>query len=96
MQIVQNGTSGTMESSDIMVTVEAGNGGLSIDLNSIVDKQYGASIKKLIEETLLEFGIQEAHVVAVDRGALDCTIRARVKTAIYRACNCTDYKWGGK
>ena len=33
------------------------------------------------------------RIVASDKGALDCTIRARVKTAILRACDSQDYGW---
>ena len=38
-----------------------------------------------IAETLHERGIDKAHVKATDKGALDCTIRARVTAAAVRA-----------
>jgi citrate lyase subunit gamma (acyl carrier protein) len=85
-----------MESSDIMVTLEPGITGLiDIDLNSAVEKQFGRQIREVITETLAGLGVSGVKVVAVDKGALDCVIRARVKTAAYRAAERADYDWGG-
>jgi citrate lyase subunit gamma (acyl carrier protein) len=96
MDIVRTSVAGTMESSDIMITIEPWESGVKIDLNSSVEKQYGNAIRRVISETLREAGIENAKVTAVDKGALDCTIRARVKTAVCRAGRTTSYHWGGK
>ena len=48
-------------------------------------QQYGRQIEKVIRETLAELGVENAAVNAADRGALDCTVRARVSAAVYRA-----------
>lgn len=58
---------------------------LQIILESSVEYQFGGQIKKVIGETLTGLGIENAIVKAVDKGALDCTIRARVTTAAVRA-----------
>ncbi len=68
-----------------MVTIGPGEGGLQIDLQSSVAAQFGRQIKAVIAETLEGLGIQDAHVEAIDKGALDCTIRARVTAAAVRA-----------
>ena len=47
-----------------------------------MNKNY---IKSLINETLQELGVDNAVVTAKDKGALDCTIRARVTAAAVRA-----------
>lgn len=95
MEIVEAGIAGTLESSDIMITIESNAGkGIEIDLNSPVEKQYGTQIRKTIMDTLQELGLNDVKVTAVDKGALDCTIRARVKAAAYRACKSKAYKWG--
>lgn len=95
MEIQQEGIAGTMESSDIMVTVKKGDGhDIQIDLDSTVQEEFGHQICKVIKDTIKGFGIDSAAVHAVDKGALDCTIRARVKTAVHRACNDENYKWG--
>ena len=73
-----------MESGDIMVTISPGEG-LQINLQSSVEAQFGRQIRALIAETLEGLGIQDAHVDAIDKGALDCTIRARVTAAAVRA-----------
>ena len=78
---------GTLESGDIMVTLvptETGSG-ISIELESLVLLQDGAAIHRTAEDVLMAAGIADAKVRLVDRGALDCTIRARLKTAIARA-----------
>lgn len=96
MIIKKTGISGTMESSDIMITLEPQqSGGLEIDLNSSVEKQFGKEIRRVISSTLEELGVENARITAVDKGALDCAIKARVKTAAYRASGEDDYQWGG-
>ena len=81
------GQCGTMESNDIMVAVapaEAGSG-ITINLVSPVIKQYGKQIEAVIKATLAELEVADALVQATDKGALDCTIRARVRVAAFRA-----------
>ena len=85
MKIHQTAIAGTMESSDIMITLEPGAYGIEIDLTSTVEKEFGDAIREEITNTLTTMGIETAKVSAVDKGALDCTIRARVKTAVSRA-----------
>ena len=85
---------GTMESSDISVTIEPkSTGGIEIILKSPVENQFGKQIRKVIEDTLSELGIMNATVRANDKGALDCTIKARVQTAVHRAAGAREYKW---
>ncbi len=94
MELVQTGISGTLESSDVMVTIKKSDKpGISIKLASIVEKQFGKVIREVITETLQQLEIESAIVEAVDKGALDCTIRARVKTAAYRAGDCVRNDW---
>jgi len=82
----KSGTAGTLESGDILVQIElADNGGVEIDLNSTVACQFGDQIKKVITEALGESGVENARVKATDKGALDCTIKARVTAAAVRA-----------
>ena len=77
---------GTMESGDIFIQISPSEAeGLQIILESSVEYQFGGQIKKVIGETLTGLGIENAIVKAVDTGALDCTIRARVTTAAVRA-----------
>ena len=84
MTQVKNAVAGTLESGDIMIQIGPGEG-LSIDLQSSVAAQFGRQIEALIADTLKGLGVENAAVKAVDKGALDCTIRARVTTAAVRA-----------
>ncbi|MDD2302753.1 MAG: citrate lyase acyl carrier protein [Bacillota bacterium] len=95
MKLMKTGTAGTMESNDIMVTLEPKEtGGVQIALSSSVMQQFGRQIEAVIRQTLTELGIAHASVDAVDKGALDCTVRARVRTAAYRAADQQNYDWG--
>ena len=42
-------------------------------------------IKAVITDTLKGLGVENASIKATDKGALDCTIRARVTAAVVRA-----------
>ena len=95
MKIIKNATAGTLESNDIRIMlVENENAGIKIELESNVEKQFGKQIRKVIKETLEKLEIDNVRVVAIDKGALDCTIKARVACAAYRACEVEeDYNW---
>ena len=94
MRLERTGIAGSMESGDILIELEqTQTEGIDIELNSTVNNQYGKQIKAAIETTLLACGIQSAHVRAVDKGALDCTIRARVTAAAHRGANDDAFHW---
>ena len=86
MIIQKKACAGTLESSYIYVEVSPlpQCSGIKLDLNSVVYAQFGKEIENVIMETLAELGVEDAQVVASDRGAVDCTIRARVETAVCR------------
>lgn len=85
MDIEKLAFSGTMESSDAYVEIEPAKNGLTIELESIVEKQFGNSIRAAVLSVLEEFQVKNAQVRVTDRGALECVIRARVETAILRS-----------
>ena len=81
---IKNAVAGTLESGDILVQIAPGDG-LEVELQSSVAAQFGRQIKAVITETLTGLGIENAYDKATDKGALDCTIRARVTAAAVRA-----------
>lgn len=83
MEILKSASAGTMESSDVYVQIEPAQD-LNIQLESVVYNQFGDAIRKVVTEVLHEQGIENAAVRIVDRGALECVIRARVETAVLR------------
>ena len=97
MQIEKNAMAGTLESSDALVTVEPGEGGVELELSSSVMNQYGRQIRATVLETLDRLGVTQGRVTVVDKGALDCTIKARVECAVLLSCGRSDAKvpWGG-
>ncbi|WP_035292441.1 citrate lyase acyl carrier protein [Clostridium sp. KNHs214] len=88
MKIEKVAKAGTLESNDVMITVMPNvNGGIEVEIDSIVMKQFGEAIKETIMNTLKELKVEEVKIKAEDKGALDYTIKARIETAIKRATN---------
>ena len=83
MNIQKSASAGTMESSDVYVQIEPATS-LEIQVESVVYNQFGEAIREVVAEVLQEQGIEAASVRIIDRGALECVIRARVETAILR------------
>ena len=77
---------GTLESNDIMITVSPSRqeGKNTIAVESIVMRQFGQAIIAAIEDSLRQFDVGPVHIDARDRGALECTIKARMETALLR------------
>jgi len=77
---------GTMESNDILIRISPSQqeGKNTLAVESSVMQQFGPAIIAAIEDCLQEFHITSVHVDARDRGALECTIRARMETALLR------------
>ena len=96
MEILKPAVAGTLESSDAMVTVEPGEG-IRIELSSSVMNQYGRQIKATVLETLERLEVKNAKVTVIDKGALDCTLKARVECAVFRSCGASaaNIPWGG-
>lgn len=84
MEILKCASSGTMESSDVYVEIEPCDNGLELQIESVVEKQFGEQIKSVVCDVLHQHDIKNASVHVADRGALECVIRARVETAILR------------
>ena len=96
MLIEKSAMAGTLESSDAQVTVEPGNG-LELNIQSSVLNQYGRQIKAAVLETLDRLEVKDAKVTVIDKGALDCTLKARVECAVFRSCDqsAPNIPWGG-
>lgn len=86
MKITKVSKAGTLESNDIMIMlIPNENGGVEIELESIVIKQFGDQIRKVLFEKAQELQLEDVTIKAQDKGALDYTIRARLETAVNRA-----------
>ena len=85
------------------VKVQFEDGRVVVDI--IITVVYGCNIvnvAKAVQDKILSVvqattGIENAEVTAVDKGALDCTIKARVECAVYRSCDASsaNIPWGG-
>ena len=88
MEILHAATAGTLESSDVQITVLP-SGELDVTIESDVIHQYGNHIRQLIME------VQHGEIRVIDKGALDCTLEARLETVLHRAADKpVPEKWG--
>ena len=96
MVIKKSAMAGTLESSDAQVTVEPGTE-LELVISSSVMNQYGRQIRNTVLDTLERLDVKEGRITVVDKGALDCTLKARVECAIFRSCgtSAANIPWGG-
>ena len=96
MKIENKASAGTLESSDAEVNVYP-NEELKLEVKSSVYAQFGSQIEQTVKEILDNLEIESGEILVDDRGALDCTIRSRVETAILRSNNITEnIPWGDK
>lgn len=93
MILKKSAMAGTMESSDVMITVAPNDGrGIEIELQSEVAPQFGDAIRETVRTVLRQMEVVDAAVSILDRGALDCAIRARMRCALCRAAE-VKYDW---
>ena len=96
MEILKTAMAGTLESSDAQVTVEPGDNGIELMIESSVIHQYGRQIRAVALETLERLDVKHARVTIFDKGARDWTLKARVECAVYRSNGVSEnLPWGG-
>ena len=93
MEIKKASMAGTLESGDVQIMAAPNpGGGIEIELER-------SAIEKTVREELARLSVEEAYIRLVDKGALDCVIRARLECAVCR-CAGVSYDWtredGGK
>ncbi len=84
MQIKKETVCGTLQSNDCLVRIEPAET-LELHLKSSVMAEFGVQIKNAVQEVLDTFEVRACRLFLEDKGALDCTIKARVETALRRA-----------
>ena len=86
MEIIRTASAGTLESSDVRIEIfPSEQEEIALDIQSDVKLIFGKAIEKTVREVLDLYNVRRVKVIMVDRGALDCTIRARLACAICRA-----------
>jgi len=86
MEIRKAAMAGTLESSDALVRVEPSSQGMELSIESVVMNSYGRQIQAAVLDTLHRLEVETGKVSVVDKGALECTLIARVECAVYRSC----------
>lgn len=82
-KIGKAGNQGSGVKSDCYVEFEiTSNGGIVVEINSKVKALYGNAIKKLAQNVISHFGINNARILINDTGAVDFVLAARIEAAI--------------
>ena len=85
MAELKTAMAGSLESNDALIVLrEYKTEEPVIVVQSIVERQFGRQIRESVAEVLKQFNMRGVHVSVQDKGAYDCTIRARVEGAILR------------
>ena len=94
MELKKPAMAGTLESSDVQITLRPNPGqGIQINLQSDVKAMFGDAIEATVRKVLEEFDVKDALVDVNDKGALDFAIRARMECAVCRAAE-VSFDWG--
>lgn len=94
MELKKPAMAGTLESSDVQITLRPNLGqGIQINLQSDVKAMFGEAIEATVRAVLEEFDVKDALVDVNDKGALDFAIRARMQCAVCRAAE-VSFDWG--
>ncbi len=96
MKLINTAHAGTLESSDAQVIIEPQDE-LEIVIQSSVMAQFGDQIRETVMDVLETLEVENGKIYIDDRGALDCTIRSRVQTAVFRSIGqTTNLPWRSK
>ena len=73
VEIKKSVSAGTMESSDAYVEIEPASSGVEVQLESVVQEQFGEQIRSVVWEVLKEHGVEpvdrpELNVDQIGRG----------------------------
>lgn len=83
MIVTHDAAAGTLESGDALVRVSPQDE-LVVSVTTSVEAQFGDAVRAVVAATLTELDLAAGGVTVVDKGALDCTLRARVQAAVAR------------
>lgn len=78
------GQSGTLESSDCLITVSPADR-FELDYKGGNSMLFEKRTARVVEEVLAAFGESGVHVLIQDQGALEVTLRSRLEVALERA-----------
>jgi len=86
VKIIKSAQAGSLESCDILISVDPVKDGVGIiiDLESPAKKQFGDLILAEIKDVLQELEISDVKLKAIDKGSLGYCIKARAETALRR------------
>lgn len=88
--IAQAGNIGDKVRSDCHIQIEMKDqGGIQLDMHSKVASNYGKQIKSFLEELVVFFELDHAHITLNDYGAVNFVIAARFEAAVKQLKECS-------
>ncbi|MDD3832038.1 MAG: citrate lyase acyl carrier protein [Clostridia bacterium] len=92
--MLKSASAGTLESGDIYIEVSPIiEHKIDVKLTSIVAQQFGKRIKQIIIDEIAKRDLNGISVNVVDKGARDCTVKARINAVLNRAMDTEVIKW---
>jgi len=87
LKLIRSSQAGSLESNDLLVLVKPENNdsGIKLEIESVVINQFGDRIRDIVKKKLEAMNVENVYIKIQDKGALDCTIEARIEAAIKRA-----------
>lgn len=86
MEIKKMASAGSLESSDVLVTIEPNQEQkINLTINSPFIRQFGHQMKAIALTTLQNLQVTNCNLVIQDQGAIDEVLIARIITALERA-----------
>ncbi|MCD6579178.1 citrate lyase acyl carrier protein [bacterium] len=83
MKIIKKAQCGSLESSDLMIYIEPSDG-VKIEVESSISQLHNKEIEYLVIEELKARNIDKVYIKIHDSGAMNLTIKARLKTVLNR------------
>ena len=83
--LLNTASAGTLESSDCLVTVSPAEK-LRLEYKGANSEVFAERTMALVEDVSKRCGLGGAEISIQDQGALEITIKARLETALSRAC----------
>ena len=84
MKIVQPASAGKYEKDDAFVEIQPGKG-IEIEIKCSAPTLVMKNIEKEVREVLEEYGVKDARIKVMEKGALPWVLKSRVEAAILRA-----------
>jgi len=80
----RSASAGKAQKGDALVTIQEDCRPLSLTITSSVQGLFGTQIESVCRQVLHDLGVVSGQIMVDDQQALDCVLRARIRSAVQR------------